>query len=72
MEQTLDIMKRTLTVMQIFAISQFGCGSGEFRKNLLKRTTKGNHWGCVSEDQRLMPAFYVGISVLLVVTFERV
>ena len=52
MEQTLDIMKRTLTVMQIFAISQFGCGSGEFRKNLLKRTTKGNHWGCASEDQR--------------------
>ena len=45
MEQTLDIMKRTLTVMQIFAISQFGCGGREFRKNLLKRTTKGNHWG---------------------------
>lgn len=46
-EQTLDIMKKTLTVLQIFAISQFGCGGRDFQKNVLKRTTKGNHWGLV-------------------------
>jgi len=43
--QTLSIMRQALTLLQIFAISQFGCGGREFQKNLLKRTTKGNHWG---------------------------
>lgn len=44
-QTTLSIMKQALTVLQIFAISQFGCGGREFQRNLLKRTTKGNHWG---------------------------
>ncbi len=44
-ETTLSIMKQALTVLQIFAISQFGCGGKDFQKNLLKRTSKGNHWG---------------------------
>ncbi|CAH1787378.1 unnamed protein product [Owenia fusiformis] len=44
-KQALGIMKRALTILQIFAISQFGCGGREFQKNLLKRTPKGNHWG---------------------------
>lgn len=44
-DTTLSIMKQALTVLQIFAVSQFGCGGREFQKNLLKRTTKGNHWG---------------------------
>lgn len=26
-------------------MTQFGCGSNSFQKNLLKKTTKGNHWG---------------------------
>ena len=46
-QQTLSIMRQALTVLQIFAISQFGCGGKEFERNLLKRTTKGNHWGSV-------------------------
>jgi hypothetical protein len=44
-EQTLSMMRHALTLLQIFAITQFGCGGREFQKNLLKRTTKGNHWG---------------------------
>ncbi|XP_064634004.1 RUN domain-containing protein 1-like isoform X2 [Lineus longissimus] len=44
-DQTLTIMKRALTILQIFAISQFGCGGQEFQRNLMKRTTKGNHYG---------------------------
>lgn len=38
-------MRHALTLLQIFAITQFGCGGREFQKNVLKRTTKGNHWG---------------------------
>lgn len=44
-EQTLSMMRHALTLLQIFAITQFGCGGKDFQKNLLKRTTKGNHWG---------------------------
>lgn len=39
------LMKKALTVMQIYIISQLGCGSREFKRNMLKKTTKGNHWG---------------------------
>ncbi|KAL5007222.1 hypothetical protein ScPMuIL_016028 [Solemya velum] len=38
-------LKKTLTILQMFIITQFGCGTGDFKKNLLKKTTKGNHWG---------------------------
>jgi hypothetical protein len=41
-----------MAVMQLAAISQFGCGVGvasgndrSFSKNTLKRTPKGNHYG---------------------------
>ncbi|CAD5119154.1 DgyrCDS7792 [Dimorphilus gyrociliatus] len=44
-EATLSIMKQALTVLQLFTFSQFGCGHKEFKRNLLKRTTKNNHWG---------------------------
>ncbi|KAL8618751.1 hypothetical protein ACOMHN_015161 [Nucella lapillus] len=40
-----NLMRKALTVMQIYIISQLGCGSREFKRNLLKKTTKGNHWG---------------------------
>lgn len=39
------LMKKALTVLQIYVISQLGCGSREFKRNMLKKTTKGNHWG---------------------------
>lgn len=32
-------------MLNIFAVTQFGCGSNSFQKNSLKKTTKGNHWG---------------------------
>lgn len=43
--QTMSIMKKALAILQIFAISQLGCGGREFQRNLMKRTAKGNHWG---------------------------
>lgn len=44
-ETALSIMKQALTILQLFTISQLGCGSKEFQRNLLKRTTKNSHWG---------------------------
>ncbi|BFZ16011.1 hypothetical protein BsWGS_19049 [Bradybaena similaris] len=44
-DSTTNIMKKTLTLLQIYIISQLGCGSRDFKRNLLKKTTKGNHWG---------------------------
>uniref|UniRef100_T1J021 RUN domain-containing protein n=1 Tax=Strigamia maritima TaxID=126957 RepID=T1J021_STRMM len=43
--RTVNIMKRALALLQIFAITQFGCGSEHFHKNTLKRTARANHWG---------------------------
>lgn len=47
-DATLSIMKQALTVLQLFTFSQFGCGHKEFKRNLLKRTTKNNHWGYIN------------------------
>ncbi|XP_059142170.1 RUN domain-containing protein 1-like [Physella acuta] len=44
-ESANTIMKKALTVLQIYIISQLGCGSRDFKRNLLKKTAKGNHWG---------------------------
>ncbi|KAK3770224.1 hypothetical protein RRG08_064334 [Elysia crispata] len=44
-ETATNIMKKALTVLQIYVISQLGCGSRDFKRNLLKKTARGNHWG---------------------------
>lgn len=46
-EKTLNIVKKVAVLMQIFAVSQFGCGQDVFRKNTMKKTMKVNHWGYV-------------------------
>ncbi|KAJ8930850.1 hypothetical protein NQ314_016267 [Rhamnusium bicolor] len=44
-ETTLGLIKKTATILQMFAILQLGCGSSQFKKNDLKHTMKINHWG---------------------------
>ncbi|XP_052229540.1 RUN domain-containing protein 1-like isoform X3 [Dreissena polymorpha] len=39
------VLKKTIQMLQIFIISQLGCGSRDFKKNAMKKTPKGNHWG---------------------------
>ncbi|KAF4526334.1 hypothetical protein B566_EDAN012261 [Ephemera danica] len=60
-EKTLNIMKKMATLLQMFALSQFGCGTDTFRKNSLKRTMKANHWG----DMRARLEVAVGHIMLL-------
>lgn len=43
--KTINIMRRALALLQIFAVTQFGCGSDHFHRNLLKKSTHGRHWG---------------------------
>jgi hypothetical protein len=38
------LLKRMLSIMQIFAVSQLGCSNGAFEKNSLKKQST-NHWG---------------------------
>lgn len=44
-----QMLNKASTVFQIFALSQMGCasenGSRNFKRNILKKTTRGNHWG---------------------------
>jgi len=44
-KQTTSILEKTLAVLQLTALAQFGCGSENFHKNSLKQTKKGNHYG---------------------------
>lgn len=44
-KDTQAFVKKTLAILQMFIITQFGCGAGEFKRNMMKKTTKGNHWG---------------------------
>ena len=46
-KQTNSILEKTIAVLQLTALAQFGCGSEHFYKNSLKNTTKGNHYGWV-------------------------
>lgn len=43
-----QMLNKASTIFQIFALSQMGCASENsrnFKKNILKKTTRGNHWG---------------------------
>ncbi|CAM1306729.1 RUNDC1 (predicted) [Pycnogonum litorale] len=42
---TMAIMRKALAVLQIFSVSHFGCNADKFHRNLLKKTSKGNHYG---------------------------
>nr|CAD7595321.1 unnamed protein product [Timema genevievae] len=44
-QETVNVMKKAATLLQIFTAAHFGCGSEHFKRNKLKRSSKGNHWG---------------------------
>lgn len=43
--KTVQMMKKALTLIQMFAVAQFGCSTNQFQVNSLKKGPKGNHWG---------------------------
>lgn len=43
--ETVGLFQRTAILLQMFAMLQLGCGQKQFRRNDLKKTMKGNHWG---------------------------
>ncbi|CAH1103604.1 unnamed protein product [Psylliodes chrysocephalus] len=44
-KNTIGMIQRTATILQMFAVLQLGCGPQPFRKNDLKMSMKVNHWG---------------------------
>lgn len=40
-----NLLDKASSILSMFAATQLGCGSDRFRKNTLKKTSKGNHWG---------------------------
>ena len=50
-ERAIRMIKRALTLLQVFTMAQFGCGingnqsQSNFQRNIFKKTPKGNHWG---------------------------
>ncbi|KAG5683011.1 hypothetical protein PVAND_012321 [Polypedilum vanderplanki] len=43
-----QMFNKASTIFQIFALSQIGCASQNgrnFKRNILKKTSRGNHWG---------------------------
>lgn len=44
-EDPVGMVHKTAALLQMFALLQLGCGPQQFRKNNLKTTMKGNHWG---------------------------
>ncbi|XP_063709433.1 RUN domain-containing protein 1 [Culicoides brevitarsis] len=43
--KAISLLDKAATMLQFFAMSQFGCSSQRFQMNTLKKTHKGNHWG---------------------------
>lgn len=43
--EQLTALRQTLAMLQVVLVSQLGCGSRDFKRNVLKKTAKGNHWG---------------------------
>lgn len=44
-DKAAGVLEKASNILNIFAVTQLGCGAHHFQKNTLKRTTKGNHWG---------------------------
>uniref|UniRef100_A0A336MX84 CSON009203 protein n=1 Tax=Culicoides sonorensis TaxID=179676 RepID=A0A336MX84_CULSO len=43
--KAISLLDKAATMLQFFALSQFGCTNPRFQMNTLKKTHKGNHWG---------------------------
>jgi len=51
------LLKRMLSILQIFAVSQLGCSNGAFEKNSLKKQST-NHWGWVILEELIWGLFF--------------
>lgn len=43
--ETIGMVQRTATLLQMFALMQLNCGQHRFKKNDMKHSMKINHWG---------------------------
>lgn len=62
-----SLLVKASAILDMFAITQFGCGNPRIVRNSLKKTPKGNHWG----DLRAQLEVDVQEVILLVSSVER-
>lgn len=61
------LLVKASALLDMFAITQFGCGNPRIQRNSLKKTAKGNHWG----DLRAQLEVDVQEVISLVSTVEK-
>ncbi|XP_055301080.1 RUN domain-containing protein 1 isoform X2 [Sitodiplosis mosellana] len=62
-----NLLVKASAILDMFALTQLGCGSQRIQRNSLKKTQKGNHWG----DLRAQLEVDVQEVILLVSTVEK-
>lgn len=62
-----SFLVKASAILDMFTITQFGCGNPRIQRNILKKTPKGNHWG----DLRAQLEVDVQEIISLVSTVER-
>lgn len=62
-----NLLVKASAILDMFALTQLGCGSQRIQRNSLKKTPKGNHWG----DLRAQLEVDVQEVILLVSTIEK-
>lgn len=63
-----NLLVKASAILDMFALTQLGCGSQRIQRNSLKKTPKGNHWG----DLRAQLEVDVQEIILLVSTIEKI
>lgn len=68
------MFNKASTIFHIFALSQFGCASQNgrnFKKNVLKKTTRGNHWGDIRAKLEVDIQEILALTKVINMTMEK-
>jgi hypothetical protein len=68
------MFNKASTIFHIFALSQFGCASQNgrnFKRNVLKKTTRGNHWGDIRAKLEVDIQEILALTKVINMTMEK-
>ena len=68
------MFNKASTIFQIFALSELGCASSNgrnFKKNILKKTTRGNHWGDIRAKLEVDIQEILALTKVIDLTIEK-
>lgn len=73
-DKLFQMFNKASTIFHIFALSQFGCASQNgrnFKKNVLKKTTRGNHWGDIRAKLEVDIQEIIALTKVINITIEK-